>query len=165
MSLEPVKIPQNVYVEDRIIGPITLRQIFIFLAGAGMSYAMWAIFKSAGYSTIVYAVISLIPVIIMTLFAIVKINGISLFRFIFLLIEQSQKPSIRRWQPREGLDITLRAGTNKSKDIDDEKEELEAHVQTQTLDELSAVLDNNALTEKKCDEKQNPLQSTQPSKK
>ena len=40
MPIEPVKIPQNVYIEDRIVGPLTLRQTLIMAIGGGFSYAL-----------------------------------------------------------------------------------------------------------------------------
>ena len=42
MAIEPVKIPQNVYVEDRIIGPVTLKQLAMVGIGMGISYAIFA---------------------------------------------------------------------------------------------------------------------------
>mgnify|MGYP003346360286 CR=1 FL=1 len=42
MPIEPIKIPQNVYIEDRIVGPLTLKQVIIVTIGGGFSYALWA---------------------------------------------------------------------------------------------------------------------------
>ena len=50
MPIPPTKIPQNVYVEDRIVGPLTLKQIIVVCIGGGFSYALWAsISKAYGY--------------------------------------------------------------------------------------------------------------------
>ncbi|MDD5075396.1 MAG: PrgI family protein, partial [Candidatus Peribacteraceae bacterium] len=80
MAIDPVKIPQNVYVEDRIIGPITLRQLIIVLLTGGLSYAIWGAMKSAngGYIGIIGTIIAWIPCAIGVVFAFVKIQGIGL---------------------------------------------------------------------------------------
>jgi hypothetical protein len=146
MAFQPIKIPQNVYVEDRVIGPITLRQIFMLLGGGGVSYVLWSVIKTAGYINIIAGSIALIPTIIMVLFAFVKISEISLFRFCILLIEQSQKPSIRYWQPRTGIQIHFQQAT------DAEEEASRTPVpqkQISEVDALSSVLDSQVLEKKK----------------
>jgi hypothetical protein len=107
MALEPVKIPQNVYVEDRIIGPVTIRQIIIMGIGGAMSYALWSILAQSGYIGIVPLIIAWIPVTIAAAFAFVKINDISLFRMILLKIEQANKPSIRHWESTQGISLNF----------------------------------------------------------
>lgn len=107
MALEPVKVPQNVYVEDRIMGPITLRHLVILGIGAGISYAIWAIVSSAGPVNIVIQVVCWIPLAIAAAFAFVKINDISLFKMILLMIEQSNKPNVRYWAPHTGISINI----------------------------------------------------------
>ena len=52
MPIEAVKIPQNVYVEDRIVGPITLRQLIITGIGAGIGYTFYALAAQAGLTSI-----------------------------------------------------------------------------------------------------------------
>lgn len=107
MPIDPVKIPQNVYVEDRIIGPITLRQIMLILGGAGVSYGIWAIFQSAQLYSIPYTVIAWTPAVIAGIFAFIKINDISMFRMVLLFMESLEKPKIRKWAPREGISINI----------------------------------------------------------
>lgn len=107
MPIDPVKIPQNIYVEDRIIGPITLRQIIIVLLGSGFSYAIWSSMQAAGLTTPIHTGIAWTPAVIATAFAFMKINDISLFRMCLLLAERMEKPRIRQWSPRQGISINI----------------------------------------------------------
>ncbi|MBT5237372.1 PrgI family protein [Candidatus Peregrinibacteria bacterium] len=139
MTIDPVKIPQNVYVEDRIIGPVTLRQIMIILGGAGISYAIWAGMQSAGTVSVFQAGIAWTPCGIAVLFAFVKINGISLFRITLLAIERVNKPSRRTWQPRQGIYVNFitKAPAKSNKDMRMKEEQK----QNTEIEELSRVLD------------------------
>ena len=49
MPIDPVKIPQNVNIEDRIIGPVTLRHLILLMLGGGISYFLWTILKRSGF--------------------------------------------------------------------------------------------------------------------
>jgi hypothetical protein len=157
MTIDPVKIPQNVYVEDRIIGPVTLRQIMIILGGAGISYAIWAGMQSAGPMSVFQAGIAWTPCGIAVLFAFVKINGISLFRIVLLAIERVNKPSRRTWQPRQGIYVNFitKAPAKDNKDMRMKEEQK----QNTEIEELSRVLDQgppesalNALEEEEEDD-------------
>lgn len=146
MALEAVKIPQNVYVEDRIIGPVTLRQIFLTLGGGGVSYAIYAAVKQAGKLTLVTGAMSWIPLIIMAAFAFLKINGISLLRFLLLTAEKTNKPTMRYWQPREGISISPRNFVPRnSKEKSSFSHSQEEHDE---IAELSSVLDSGPVFEK-----------------
>ena len=112
MAIQAVKIPQNVYIEDRIIGPITLRQIIICALGGGFSYAVYAMFSKAyGPPNIVVTVLIWVPAAIAAAFAFVRINDVSLLRMMLLVIERFNKPMRRIWSPRRGLTINIRTFT------------------------------------------------------
>ena len=147
MAFDAVKIPQNVYVEDRVIGPITLRQIFMTLAGGGVSYVIWSLMKAAGYVSLIAGAIALIPTIIMLSFAFVKINEISLFRFCLLIIEKQKKPTVRYFQPRTGVQIRFLGASKSVKDeAEEELEEESIHTKNiSDIEKLSSVLDTKVL--------------------
>lgn len=107
MPIEAVKIPQNVYVEDRIIGPITLKHLLIVGIGAGISYAIFASAQKAGATNIVVLGACWIPALIAAAFAFFRINDLSLFNIILLSIEGFNKPSQRYWSPYPGISINL----------------------------------------------------------
>jgi len=136
MAIEPVKIPQDLQIEDRIIGPITLRQIMITMVGGGFSYMIWTILQQSMGPNLVSTALSLIPVIIVAAFAFVKINSISLFRILLLQIERSQKPPIRKWSPREGIQINIRTYSKK-----EEKPKPKKEKKREGIAELTQLLD------------------------
>lgn len=137
MPIEAVKIPQNVQIEDRIIGPITLRQIIITLLGSGLSYAIWSAMKAAGPVSPVGTFFAWIPAAIAAAFAFVKINDISLFRLMFLMIEKMEKPAVRTWAPRQGLTINIRTKPPKV----DVSKVAKAEMTKKGISELSTILD------------------------
>lgn len=110
MPIEPVKIPQNVYIEDRIVGPLTLRQIIISMLGIGFSYAIWAsIAKVQGTVPIPVTVIVWIPGVLSVIFAFVKINDLTMAHLILLFVERINKPQTRIYGPRRGLTVNARS--------------------------------------------------------
>lgn len=107
MAIEAVKIPQNVYVEDRIIGPVTLKQLMITGAGAGLSYVLFASAQKSGVGNVVMLAACWIPAVIGAAFSFLKINDLTLFNIILLMIESANKPNIRYWSPHTGISINL----------------------------------------------------------
>jgi len=143
MPIEPVKIPQNVYVEDRIVGPVTLRQLIILLLTGGFSYVLWTGIKSqTGYASIFTTILCWIPFVIGAAFAFVRIQQISLMRFILLAAEKIDKPIIRRWAPRRGISINFQY-FSVAADAADKAKKTAAAAQPhrEKLAELSALLD------------------------
>ena len=154
MPIDPVKIPQNVYIEDRIVGPLTLRQTIIRAVGGGFSYMMFAaVQKSYGSVTIPVAILVWIPAVISVAFALIKINDLSLVRICFLMLERFHKPSTRTFSPRRGISINIRVNTQKVEDdkvADDarhtEQRKATAATKTQSnIRELSSILDSTPI--------------------
>lgn len=140
MPIEPVKIPQNVQIEDRIIGSITLRQLIITIIGCGMSYAIWSnLQKMFGSVSIAVSIIVWIPAVIFTAFAFVKVYDISLLRIVLLMIERSVKPQTRIWGPRTGMSVINPHAFAKP----EKKKKSTGAEQTkpQSIEELSSILD------------------------
>jgi len=94
------KIPQNVGIEDRIVGPLTLRQLIILAAGFGMSYMLFAILSKLYELNILEYIIILFPALIAAAFALIKVNDIRLPKFILLFLEFAMKPKRRLWDHR-----------------------------------------------------------------
>ncbi len=142
MPIDPIKIPQNVYIEDRIVGPLTLKQILIVAAGGGFSYAMYAMLtKATGGLSLPVTVIVWIPAAISAVFAFVKINDLSMLRIVFLMLERVNKPVVRTWAPRKGITINIR--TFSAPDSKQTARAVEALAQKKEhrIDELSSMLD------------------------
>lgn len=138
MPIEPVKIPQNVQIEDRIIGPVTLRQLIITIIGCGISYAIWSsLQKMFGAVGITVTVVAWIPAVIFIAFAFIKVYNLSLLRIVFLMLERSIKPQIRTWAPRPGIGIINPHALAKP----EKKKPAAVQEQPQSIEELSSMLD------------------------
>lgn len=139
MPIEPVKIPQNVQIEDRIIGPVTLRQLIITIIGCGISYAIWSSLQKAfGAVGITVTIMAWIPAVIFIAFAFVKVYDLSLFRIVFLMLERSVKPQTRTWAPRPGISVIRSSALAKP---EKKKPAAAQQEQPRSIEELSSMLD------------------------
>ncbi|HAI98374.1 TPA: hypothetical protein DCL30_02405 [Candidatus Peribacteria bacterium] len=145
MPIEPVKIPQNVQVEDKIVGPVSLKQIILCMMGGGISFVIWNTMKKAGITSVQSTIFAWTPLAITAAFAFVKIHGLSLLRIILLFIERSQKPIARSFAPRYGTSINIRAfyQTLPEKDLP----KGQTKVEMDKLKSLSTLLDDSAKEE------------------
>ncbi|HLD08229.1 MAG TPA: PrgI family protein [Candidatus Peribacterales bacterium] len=144
--MDYVKIPQNVRVEDKLIGPLSLRQIIMIALGGGTSYALFGmISKAYGSIPLVAHVFIWWPLILCAAFAVVRINDIPLTRYSLLAFELMIKPRRRVFQPRRGLSTVSRDGatSKKSKKIPEEKP-VAAKKNALRIGDLSALLDQGS---------------------
>lgn len=145
MPIDPVKIPQNVYIEDRIVGPLTLRQTLIMAGGGGFSYALYgSISKAYGSVSLPIAILVWIPCAICVVFALVKINDLSLAKICFLLLERFHKPAVRTWVPRRGISINIRTQVlkeDKEKLVEHQQEVAKGAETKEKIKQLSSILD------------------------
>jgi hypothetical protein len=107
--MQQFTVPQFIEVEDKIIGPITIRQFLIILGGGIV------IFLGFRFGDTAMFVLTLIVVGILTLtFAFVKINGQPFHYFVLNIVQTSKKPSLRIWQKdysNEDLDYLRKRDT------------------------------------------------------
>lgn len=86
-------VPQFVEIEDKILGPLTLKQFMLVLAGGVGLFFLWYIFK-------LWVVIALgIPLALFlaaTIF--IKINGRSFFTFFTAWLNYWFKPRLFIWK-------------------------------------------------------------------
>lgn len=94
------KIPQNVGIEDKIVGPLTLRQLIIIAVGSAISYVFFAILSKVYELNILEYIIVALPALLAVAFALIKINDIPLTKYIFLFLEFAMKPKKRVWDHR-----------------------------------------------------------------
>lgn len=99
------KIPQNVGIEDRIVGPLTLKQLIILAIGFGLSYSLFVILNRVYELNVLEYTVIAFPGIISAGLALIKINDISLGKYILLFLEFSIKPKRRVWDHRGILNI------------------------------------------------------------
>ncbi len=139
------KVPQDVQREDRIVGPLTLRQLIICGIGFSISYAIYT-FLGRDYELIT----ALIPVIIIGLitvvFAFIRPLDLVFERYILFLIESMVLPPKRYWLKgtADPSRYSYTPPANPQKKIIRENLEKDTLKKKQSLNELSKILDQKS---------------------
>lgn len=88
-------VPQFIDVEDKILGPVSVRQFGIIMIGAIFTVASYFIF-----TFLVFIPVAIIILGIAALFAFYRINGQYFHFFILNLIRTFRRPSMKIWNRR-----------------------------------------------------------------
>ncbi|MEK7158828.1 MAG: PrgI family protein [Patescibacteria group bacterium] len=126
-------VPQFIDVEDKIIGPISVRQFVVLLAGVGFMFATYVVLQ---FATAVFVMVVELGFFVAIAFA--KVNGQNLHYFLLVLLQTIKKPGVRIW--------------DKSVDLSDLKKKqdraeahsmmlLPKHVTASRLAQLSLIVD------------------------
>ena len=143
------KIPQNVQIADKIVGPLTFQQLIIVGIGGGLTYFVYVTLAQRYFFEI-----WLPPVLILSLFtlafAFVKPLGVSFMHYILLLIEFWFKPRKRVWvkgagdiRPSIFTDMNTRQTKTEKKAA---KKRTRDRSQLKNIDELTNILDTHGMT-------------------
>lgn len=90
-------VPQFIDKEDQILGPITVRQFLLMLLGTFILFIDYVIFK---LNIAVFAIIGLLDVVLIALFAFMKVDGQPFHIFFVNFLETSVRPRLRVWDKR-----------------------------------------------------------------
>ena len=137
------KIPQNVEIEDSIIGPITMRQLIIIAVGGGTAYVFYIVLAPTYYIETWGPPVFFFSILTVCV-AFVSIKGIRFVRWIFLMIEAFMMPRQRMWDKEESTQFlfpqagSIKKETKIKKKTEQSKEEEEE--ETNQLDELTKSL-------------------------
>ena len=133
--MQQFTVPQFIDVEDKIFGPITIRQFLIILVGGIVDFVGWRYGDMA-----MFALILSISGTLTLLFAFVKINGQVFHYFILNIIQTGRKPSLRVWRKdynNEELNRLRKQGMNLEAIAHVEKKQ----VRRQRIHDLSLEVD------------------------
>ncbi|MFA5021870.1 MAG: PrgI family protein [Patescibacteria group bacterium] len=86
-------VPQFIDVEDKVIGPITVRQFIILLVGGGLIFVSY---KLADFTLFLleFVIIGLVTFVV----AFIKINGRPIHYFLLNIIQTLKRPRKQVWQ-------------------------------------------------------------------
>lgn len=132
--MQQFTVPQFIDVEDKILGPITIRQFLIILAGGIIDFIGWRYGDLA-----MFALILSISGGLTLLFAFVKINGQPFHYFVLNIIQTTRRPSLRVWRKdynNEQLNAMRKQGVNVEEIVRVEKKK----VRRQHIHDLSLVV-------------------------
>ena len=144
------KIPSNVEVEDKIVGPLTLRQLIICGIGFGIAYIFY-ISLAKNYYWETWAPPVVIFCLLTIAIAFVEVRHVSFTKWVFLMLEAMINPSKRIWDKQEStrfLWATMSAAPPKPEKKEKKKEELriEAEKKMDNLSEITRNLDILSVT-------------------
>lgn len=104
-------VPQFIEVEDKIFGPITVRQFLILLSGG---LTIFIAYKLADFALFVFLLATIGGLSL--IFAFVKVNGQTFHYFILNLFQTVRKPGLRMWAKqfeKDELNFWRKSGTEK----------------------------------------------------
>ncbi len=92
------QVPKNIDLEDKIVGPLTLRQFLYVLVGGAISYSIFKKMAVPGGNTQLAMMISLPIALFSMALAFVKIQGQPLTEFLMALFTFMSRPRQRIWK-------------------------------------------------------------------
>lgn len=133
------KVPQNIDMEDKLVGPLTLLQ-FLYVLGGGI--LIYVLFNTIFKYQLLFFVLA-IPIALIALgLAFLKIQDQPLSHFINVGIQYLSKPKIRFWQKDKPLPEILKAPPKVVAKTDITKRK---HIEKSDLDQLSHLLDTRPI--------------------
>jgi hypothetical protein len=135
------KVPQNVQMADKIVGPLTLKHMIILGAGGGFAYVVYTILARDYYWEVWLPPVAFITILTLVI-AFVKIYDVSFIKFIFLFIEFNLLPRKRIWQ-KSAAEVFIPISQKKPTEIQKkvEKKEEKAEITMKKLKNISEILD------------------------
>ncbi len=100
---EQYVVPQFLDVEDKILGPLTVRQFLIMLVTAGIIFVTY---KLADFG--LFIILGLLFLAMGLIIAFFKVNGQPFHYFLLNLLQTFKRPQLRVWN-KELTDLELRA--------------------------------------------------------
>lgn len=137
------KVPQNVQREDRIVGPLTLKQLIICGVGAITAYAIYVSLAKT-YIWITWGPPIAIVTIITIAFAFIRPLDLSFGKWILRWAEFSLLPKKRHWIKASGeIEPTIINTKTKDNKKNNTKDELDPITQgLQKMDKLKKFLES-----------------------
>lgn len=137
------KVPQDVQRADRIVGPLTWKQLIILAAGGGICYAIYVTLAKKYFIEIWLPPIVIVGGLTAAL-AFLKIYGLSFERFFLSFIEYHFLPKKRVWQKGQAEPFVsyLERRSNEDKKLKNAQEKKKEEKGKKSIKELSKVLDS-----------------------
>ncbi len=131
-------VPQFIDSEDKIWGPITVRQFVLILAGG---LAIFLCYKLSDFSLFLFQTIGI--VVFVAVFAFYKVNGMPFHVFALNFTQTKKRPSIRIWRKEY-----IKTEEYKSKNEEGKKEDYikrKVIMPAKKLSEVSLVIDTGGV--------------------
>lgn len=144
-------VPQFVDVEDKVIGPLSIKQFLWLLGGAGISVVLWLLLPT------ILAIILDLPVVLLAAgFAFFKVNGVGLQVYLANLVGFVLRPNTRVWLREVELDKTIAIAKPEKK----KPKYTKVRLSDVNLDQLTYILDHELSAQAKARPITNPIENT-----
>lgn len=101
-------VPQFIDVEDKVLGPISVRQFIIVLGGAGLMVGAYQILVRLANQTGAFAFTGFIILVGVVAFAFVRVNGRPFHHFLLSVLQSIKNPQMRIWNNQIGERLEYR---------------------------------------------------------
>lgn len=130
------KVPQNIMMEDRIAGPLTMVQFLICVAGGGIAFFILNLKSIAPANVVGAGLMALLTIII----AVGRFNDQPMYRFFKYIILFITTPRTRVWHKGGHAEVQL----VKPKEVktSDEKGHAVKNISKQDIARLAVVIDS-----------------------
>lgn len=130
------KVPQNIDMEDKIVGPLTLIQFIYVLTGGLTDYIL---FQSIGQYIWLFLLIALPIAVVALAMAFLKIQDQPLSHFILAGLEYLRQPKVRFWKRGSYVPPVIYEPHRKAQETD--LPVITKNVEQSNLERLSYILD------------------------
>lgn len=129
-------VPQFIESEDKILGPITVRQFLLMLLAG---FIVFLAYRFADFS--LFILITIVDIIVLGVLAFVKVNGVAFHYFLLNVLQTLKRPNLRVWN-RDVTDADVRAALKKPKaqQVPDDIQ-VKSMIGASRLSELSLIVD------------------------
>lgn len=132
-------VPQFIDAEDKIIGPITVRQFIILLVIALAEAALWKLLPF-----LPFIIVGVIILVAGAILAFARINGMPFHFFLLNLMQTLKRPGLRVWN-KEKTDSELKAYMAKEAVMPEVAEQRKKPPAGSRLRELTLVVDTGGI--------------------
>ncbi len=139
------KIPQNVEVEDKIVGPLTMKQLIICAVGGGIAYVLFLALSKTYFIEIWLPPVGLVSIITLAI-AFLQIRGIKFTKWIFLMIEAMVNPNKRIWDKDESTMLIYAVPTARLEAEEKKREQKEQAASEEKMQEKALMPQLDELT-------------------
>jgi len=89
------KVPQFIEIEDKVIGPLTIKQFLYLLPGAGLLFILWFFLELW-----LFILIGVLIVAISLVFAFYRVQGRPFIYFLGAFVKYLTKPRLYLWRKK-----------------------------------------------------------------
>lgn len=93
-------VPQFIDVEDKILGPLSVRQFIFFLVGAALIYIDYELMYQLARNFWFFLISAILIFGLTGIFAFFKVNGRPFHWFLLAMIVNLRDPKLRIWQKK-----------------------------------------------------------------